>query len=197
MKKSDSLLVHAGAGRFDQAAIAIALHMEEDKLQSSVHCLAKDVNFLKIDKFDTTKNITVHRILLNSLFDAEFKSVDKKEVVRLLNEGIETGTVNPLPISVYSESQIPVVFRFFESGKHIGKFVLKIRDEKLKAIIKPTTKLFTSIPRSYMNSEKIYILVGDLKGFDFELHDWLIVKGTKKLMLAARNGITTDYQASI
>jgi len=181
--------------------------LAEDKLQASVRCLAKDGRFLEIGKLDLSnnsplgmsvflKNTTFHGILLDSLFDAKSENDDKKEVVRLLNEGIKNGAVNPLPATIFSESQVEQAFRYMGSGKHIGKVVLKIRDEESTEVTKPTTKLFTSIPRSYMNPDKTYVLVGGLGGFGLELANWLVVRGAKNLVLTARSGITTGYQAS-
>lgn len=142
------------------------------------------------------KNTTFHGILLDSLFDAKSESPEKKEVVRLLNEGIKNGAVNPLPATVFSESQVEQAFRYIGSGKHIGKVVLKIRDEESTAVMKPATKLVTAIPRSYMNPDKTYVLVGGLGGFGLELANWLVVRGAKNLVLTARSGITTGYQAA-
>jgi len=181
--------------------------LSDDKLQASVRCLAKDGRFLEIGKLDLSnnsplgmsvflKNTTFHGILLDSLFDAKSESEDKKEVVRLLNEGIKNGAVNPLPATVFTESQVEQAFRYIGSGKHIGKVVLKIRDEESAAVVKPATKLVTSIPRSYMNPDKTYVLVGGLGGFGLELANWLIVRGAKNLVLTARSGITTGYQAA-
>lgn len=180
--------------------------LAEDKLQASVRCLAKDGRFLEIGKLDLSnnsslgmsvflKNTTFHGILLDSLFDAQSNNEEKKEVVRLLSEGIKNGAVHPLPATVFFESQVEQAFRYMASGKHIGKVVLKIRDEETKAIVKPATKLVTSIPRSYMNPDKTYVLVGGLGGFGLELGNWLIDRGAKNLVLTARSGITTGYQS--
>ncbi|CAI6345632.1 unnamed protein product [Macrosiphum euphorbiae] len=180
--------------------------LSEDKLQASVRCLAKDGRFLEIGKLDLSnnsplgmsvflKNTSFHGILLDSLFDLNSTNEEKKEVVRLLNEGIQNGAVNPLPATVFTESQVEQAFRYMGSGKHIGKVVLKIREEESTAVVKPATKLITSIPRSYMNPDKTYVLVGGLGGFGLELANWLIVRGAKNLVLTARSGITTGYQA--
>ncbi|XP_008180398.1 fatty acid synthase isoform X2 [Acyrthosiphon pisum] len=180
--------------------------LSEDKLQASVRCLAKDGRFLEIGKLDLSnnsplgmsvflKNTSFHGILLDSLFDLNSTNEEKNEVVRLLNEGIQNGAVSPLPATVFTESQVEQAFRYMGSGKHIGKVVLKIRDEESTAVVKPATKLVTSIPRSYMNPDKTYVLVGGLGGFGLELANWLIVRGAKNLVLTARSGITTGYQA--
>lgn len=104
--------------------------LAEEKLQASVRCLAKHGRFLEIGKVDFSnnnplgmsfflKNITFHGILLDALFDTH--SSDKKELVRLLYDGIKSGAVRPLPATVFSENQIEQAFRFIATGKHIGK----------------------------------------------------------------------------
>lgn len=180
--------------------------LAEDKLQASVRCLAKDGRFLEIGKLDLSnnnalgmsiflKNTTFHGILLDSLFAEQSDHEEKREVVRLLSEGIANGAVNPLPSTVFSESEVEQSFRYMGSGKHIGKIVLKIRDEEPIAVIKPAIKLVTSIPQSYMDPSKTYVLVGGLGGFGLELANWLVSRGAKNLVLTARSGITTGYQA--
>lgn len=104
------------------------------------------------------KNTTFHGILLDALFDTD--SAEKREVVRLVSEGIENGAVRPLPCTVYGEQQIEQAFRYMATGKHIGKVVLKIRDEESTKKIKPCTKLVLAIPRTYVHSEKSYVLAG-------------------------------------
>ncbi|PSN28987.1 Fatty acid synthase [Blattella germanica] len=178
--------------------------LAEEKLQASVRCLAKDGRFLEIGKYDLSnnnplgmavflKNTAFHGILLDALFESTCE--DKKEVVRLLSEGIKSGAVRPLPSTVFSESQVEQAFRFIATGKHIGKVLLKIRDEEPKKVLKPTTKLVSAIPRTYMNPDKSYILVGGLGGFGLELANWLITRGATNIVLTSRSGIRTGYQS--
>jgi hypothetical protein len=56
------------------------------------------------------KNTTFHGILLDALFESTCE--DKKEVVRLLSEGIKSGAVRPLPATVFSETQVEQAFRY-------------------------------------------------------------------------------------
>ncbi|XP_046403851.1 fatty acid synthase-like [Ischnura elegans] len=180
--------------------------LAEEKLQASIRCLAQGGRFLEIGKFDLSnnnalgmsvflKNTTFHGILLDALF-GDVGGEDKKEVVRLVSEGIKSGAVKPLPCSVYSEAQVEQAFRFIGSGKHIGKVVLKIRNEEPeKGPVKACHKLVQAIPRTYMNNEKVYILVGGLGGFGLELADWLITRGAAHLVLTSRSGVRTGYQS--
>lgn len=175
-----------------------------DQLQASVRCLANGGRFLEIGKVDLSnnsplgmsvflKNTTFHGILLDALFDSD--SFEKKEVMRLVSEGIENGAVQPLPSTVYSEHQVEQAFRFMASGKHIGKVLLKIRDEESRKVQPPKPKTVTAIPRTYMNPDKSYILVGGLGGFGLELANWLILRGAKNVILTSRSGIRTGYQS--
>lgn len=104
------------------------------------------------------KNTTFHGILLDALFDTDCP--EKREVVRLVTEGMENGAVRPLPCTVYSEQQIEQAFRYMATGKHIGKVVLKIRQEESAKVFQPTFKTVSAIPRPYMHSEKSYVLSG-------------------------------------
>ncbi|XP_059470308.1 fatty acid synthase [Neocloeon triangulifer] len=178
--------------------------LAEEKLQASVRCLAYGARFLEIGKLDFSnnnplgmafflKNTTFHGILLDALFDAS--DAEKKQLVTLLSEGIKSGAVRPLPATVYSESQAEQAFRFMGSGKHIGKVLLKIRDEEKTTKIKPATKLVNAIPRSYMNPDKSYLLVGGLGGFGLELANWLVYRGAKNIILTSRSGIRSGYQS--
>ena len=131
------------------------------------------------------KNTTFHGILLDSLFDAASDNAHKKEVVRLLTEGLMNGAVVPLQTTVFSEDQVEQAFRyliiyflsrigyysctvktslenyrFIAAGKHIGKVVIKVRDEEPAKVTKPKQKSVTAIPRTYINPDKTYILVG-------------------------------------
>ncbi|KAK0084976.1 hypothetical protein PV325_006291 [Microctonus aethiopoides] len=178
--------------------------LAEEKLQASVRCLAKDGRFLEIGKFDLSnnsslgmsfflKNTSFHGILLDALFGTD--SLDKQEVVRLVSEGIANGAVKPLPSTVFSEQQIEQGFRFMATGKHIGKVLLKIREEETRDIAQPLPKTVAAIPRTYMNPDKSYVLVGGLGGFGLELANWMITRGAKNIVLTSRSGIRTGYQS--
>ncbi|XP_063931279.1 fatty acid synthase [Zophobas morio] len=178
--------------------------LANEQLQASVRCLAIGGRFLEIGKVDLSnnsplgmsvflKNTTFHGILLDALFDSN--SPDKKDVWRLVTEGIASGAVRPLPSTVFSENQAEQAFRFMASGKHIGKVVLRIRNEESRKAQRPKAKTVTAIPRTYMDPDKSYILVGGLGGFGLELANWLIQRGAKKIVLTSRSGIKTGYQS--
>ncbi|KAF2898262.1 hypothetical protein ILUMI_07913 [Ignelater luminosus] len=175
-----------------------------EQLQASIRCLAMGGRFMEIGKVDLSnnsplgmglflKNTTFHGVLLDALLGKE--NSDKSKIIKLMNNGIASGAVRPLPSIVFGENQVEQAFRFMASGKHIGKVLLKIRDEEPKKVQSPTTKTVTAIARTYMDPEKSYILVGGLGGFGLELANWLIFRGATKIVLTSRSGVRTGYQS--
>lgn len=178
--------------------------LAEEKLQASVRCLGLNGRFLEIGKLDLNndsplgmsvflKNTSFHGILLDSVMEGDDETI--QQVVGLVRDGIKTGAVRPLPTTVFNDQQIEQAFRFMASGKHIGKVVIKVRDEEKQKLTKPGPKFVTSIPRTYLHSDKSYILVGGLGGFGLELANWLVVRGARKVILTSRSGVKTGYQS--
>lgn len=178
--------------------------LAEEKLQASVRCLGLNGRFLEIGKLDLNndsplgmsvflKNTSFHGILLDSVMEGDDETI--QQVVGLVRDGIKTGAVRPLPTTVFNDQQIEQAFRFMASGKHIGKVVIKVRDEEGQKATKPGPKFVTSIPRTYLHSDKSYILVGGLGGFGLELANWMVVRGARKVILTSRSGVKTGYQS--
>nr|XP_018912187.1 PREDICTED: fatty acid synthase-like [Bemisia tabaci] len=259
LKPGDSILIHAGADGFGQAAISVALHMgcsvfttvgsvEErvylkqtfptladsnfansrnsnfeqhlmtatkgrgvdlvlnslpgELLLASVRCLAKNGRFCEIGKLNFSNNtplglslfsnnVSFHGILLDSLFDDSGESCD---VVKLVSDGFKNGAVRPLPVTLFDDTEVEQAFRL-ATGEHIGKVVLKIRDEESRASRLATPKYVSAIPRTYFKAEKSYLLVGGLGGFGLELTNWLIGRGATKVVLTSRRGVYSGYQS--
>ncbi|XP_011872608.1 PREDICTED: fatty acid synthase-like [Vollenhovia emeryi] len=178
--------------------------LADEKLQAGIRCLAFDGRFLEIGKYDSSKdsrigmsmflkNISFHGILLDALFRES--NTEKRELTKLVSEGIKNGAIRPIQSTVFSEQQLEQSFRFIAAGKHIGKVLLKIRDEEPEKRVSSTPKTIAAISRTYINPEKSYILVGGLGGFGLELTDWMVARGAKVIVLVSRSGIRTGYQA--
>ncbi|RLU26123.1 hypothetical protein DMN91_002289 [Ooceraea biroi] len=177
--------------------------LAEEKLLASIRCLATNGRFLEIGKYDLwndnplgmsmfLKNISFHGILLEMLFE---DYAERQRVVKLVSEGIKNGTVRPLISTVFFMEQLQEAFKLMASGKHIGKILLKIRDEEPVKCTVPMRKTVTAISRTYMNPKKSYVLVGGLGGFGLELANWMITRGARNIVLVSRTGIRTGYQA--
>lgn len=176
-----------------------------DMLIASLRCLGLNGRFLEIGKLDMNnntaigmsmllKNTTVHGILLDNVMLGNHEVM--AEIVRLVSEGIESGAVRPLPVTVFSENQVEQAFRFMASGKHIGKVVIRVRDEEEPGFKTNTihVNLVKPMQRTYMHKEKSYIIVGGLGGIGLELANWMVIRGATKLVLTSRSGVKTGYQ---
>ena len=109
--------------------------LADDKLKCSIHCLAQHGRFLEIGKYDLAKNtglgmevllknVAIHGILLDSLFDGNGN--DWEEVATCLLKGLKSGVVQPLKMTVFDKYKVEDAFRFMAQGKHIGKVVLQV-----------------------------------------------------------------------
>ncbi|XP_063235501.1 fatty acid synthase-like isoform X2 [Bacillus rossius redtenbacheri] len=178
--------------------------LAEDKLLASVRCLANHGRFLEIGKFDLTNNSILglsafsgnrsfHGVFLDALF--EKNSVEKRTIVRLVSEGMKSGAVVPLPTTVFAENEVEKAFRFIATGKHIGKVMLKIRNEEPDKTVPPPAKLVPAILRTYMDPRKVYVVIGGLGGIGLQLANWLVLRGATKIVLTSRSGVRTGYQS--
>lgn len=176
----------------------------DDRLKSSLRCLGWNGRFLELSDFTfdnnhspihISNNFSFHSISLNGLTNADDETIDM--IFNLVADGIKNGAVHPLVSTVFDVQQIEQAFRFIESGKHIGKAVIKIRDEEEcdKAVKSIPFHAVAAIPRTYMQGAKSYVIVGGLGGFGLELADWLVSRGATKLLLTSRSGIKTGYQS--
>lgn len=178
--------------------------LSKEKLQAGVRCLAPGGQFLEIGKYDLSCNLPLgmsfflrntgfHGIVVDALFFAE--PSEKIEVSKLLQEGINNGDVQTLPVTIYSESQIEEAFRFMATGKHIGKILVKIREEEKEPIASPPRKIVPAIPRTYFYGDKSYLVVGGLGGFGIELVNWMITRGAENFVLSSRSKARKGYQS--
>ncbi|XP_051888628.1 fatty acid synthase [Pristis pectinata] len=179
--------------------------LAEEKLQASLRCLARHGRFLEIGKYDLSnnnplgmavflKNVAFHGILLDALF--EEGNSEWEEVSQLLKDGIHSGVVKPLKTTVFDRDDVESAFRFMAQGKHIGKVVLKVREEEGKSPSAYSDQLsIAAVPRTACPATKSYIITGGLGGFGLELANWLIERGAQKLVLTSRSGIRSGYQA--
>ena len=103
-----------------------------------------------------------------------------------LKASIKKKFIKPLKTTIFDANQLEEAFRFLASGKHIGKVVLKIRDEN-GPLIKEVT------PRVFFNPQHSYIICGGLGGFGMELADWMIIRGCRKIVLSSSRGVIDGY----
>lgn len=153
--------------------------------------LAND-SLLKLQLFQ--KEASFHGVMLDQLF-AE-SPIIKINITRYIEEGIKMGAVVPLTRTVFRQDEVEKAFRFMATGKHIGKVLIKVRNEEKDKCSLPGIVKFKGLPRYTCDQNKSYIILGGLGGFGLELADWLVLRGARKLILTSRTGIKTGYQSS-
>ncbi|XP_017774979.1 PREDICTED: fatty acid synthase-like [Nicrophorus vespilloides] len=175
--------------------------LADEKLQASVRCLSAGGCFLEIGKFDLSRNsnlaldlvskgCTFHGIMLDAVIVAADNI--KRYVYGLMQEAIDDGSVKPLVRTVFEKSRLEESFKYMTTGKHIGKVLIKIREEISSPSKIEETKIV--LPRFHCEPTGSYIILGGLGGFGLELADWLVLRGAKTLIISSRSGVTTGYQ---
>lgn len=109
-----------------------------------------------------------------------------------ISDDITKGIVKPLKTTIFEANEIQDAFRYLASGKHIGKVLIKVRENENDPMSLPLAVK----QRVFCDEALSYVIVGGLGGFGLELADWLVLRGCKKLILSSSKGITNGYQAA-
>lgn len=174
--------------------------LSDDKLQASIRCLGRGGTFLEIGKFDLAndtkiglghflKEISFRSVLVDNLFIASM--AERKRIYDLVETDLKSGIIKPIFSTVFGVGELEKAYRYLSTGKHIGKVVLKIREEPYSQETVPIKML----PRVYFDPELVYVIPGGLGGFGLELADWMIIRGARKLMLSSSRGLSKSYQS--
>lgn len=67
--------------------------------------------------------------------------------LRTMEDLIKKGAIKPLPRTVFGINDVEKAFRHMGVGKHIGKVLIKIRDEEPEKVSMVQRKLFKAVPR--------------------------------------------------
>ncbi|KAI1279514.1 Fatty acid synthase [Halotydeus destructor] len=185
--------------------------LSESKLRATIRCLAEHGRFVEIGKYDIVVNnaldisdfggnksfqvVCLAHLDVDALVNRNSSALAlRQRVSQLLVDGIKAGNVRPLKRHVFAKENVEDAFRFMASGKHIGKVVVKLRDEH--SLVNSDAKQLTvnGIKQTYFSPLKSYIIAGGLGGFGLELAYWLLTRGCRNLILTSRTGIKDNYQ---
>jgi fatty acid synthase len=184
--------------------------LTQEKLESSFRCVATNGRFVEIGKYDfqMNKQLGTFAFLRNiSFFGVDIKiwfestkPNSLQEFYKWIHENSSNGCVKPTNRTVFQPSEVQTAFRYMTTGKHIGKFLIKFRDEEnsITAREKFNSALKINVNvKTYFNPQKVYIITGGLGGMALELLHWMIINGAKKIFLTSRTGIKFNYQKFI
>lgn len=173
--------------------------LSDDKLHASIRCLGSGGTFLEIGKFDLAndtkiglgdflKEISFRAVLVDNLFTAKDDTLER--IAALVEKDLRSGIIQPLFATEFDVQDIEKAFRYLSTGKHVGKVVLKVRDDPYSTYTVPMKVL----ARVHCDPNLVYVIPGGLGGFGLELADWLVIRGARKLVMSSSRGITKSYQ---
>ncbi|GFW58514.1 fatty acid synthase [Trichonephila clavipes] len=179
--------------------------LADEKFTASIRCIAKNGRFVEIGKYDLAldreiglkiflENIAFHAVFLDQLFDSSSKTIEiLSELMGLVKNGIKTGVVQPLDRTVLDRNSVEEAFRYMSKGIHVGKVLLKIREEEPNKRTIPKGLILPAVPETEFYDNKVYIIVGGLGGFGMEVTKWIMRRGGKNIILTTRYGARTPY----
>ncbi|CAG2107868.1 unnamed protein product [Medioppia subpectinata] len=180
-----------------------------ERLSAGLECLAISGRFVEIGKYDmffknqlaindSIRDIQFIRVFLDYVIMNDIHYLN--EFYDWMHKNCTNGCVKPLNYTVFEAKDADKAFRYMTSGEHIGKVIVKMRDEEIErtalTFIKPVPKLLVSV-KTYFNANKVYIITGGLGGFGLELIPWMQSLGARKFVVTSRSGLKTDYQKFI
>ena len=177
-----------------------------EKLDASYECVANSGRFIEMGKFDLAQNKQLG--MADFLRDICFIGVavdvclmeDPEFAIRFfdwMHKNSTNGCIKPANQIVFNANEAEKAFRYMTTGKHIGKIVIRMREEEnhrkpLKSIKTAPEMIVTG--KTYFDPNKVYIITGGLGGFGIELVHWMAYMGAKKFVLTSRSGLKADYQ---
>jgi len=176
------------------------------KLQTFIRTVAESGRVLEFEKqklaiesigiTGNLRNITIVKMNLKSLFHGKYSLTEKQELHELIANGIKTGAVQPLPTTVYSSEQnLQEAFNVTVSFNYYGKIVLKVRDEESKKVVVPAQKKVLAVPKTFVDPEKTYAVIGGLNDFGLQMANFLVTRGARKLVLVSSTGVSSGFQS--
>ena len=93
-----------------------------------------------------------------------------------------SGEIKPVPITVFSVSEVIQAYRYFSSKDRVGKIVVSFENDE--ALIPATPSKYLTL----FNPDKIYLLVGCLGGLGRSLSRWMVARGACHLAFLGRSG---------
>lgn len=157
-------------------------------IEKGLKCLKPGGTFVEIGKRDILdnngmslnpflNNLAYFSVQLDMLLGTHEKQLGRmlQEVSRLFEQNILTTFID----TVYPASKIVEAFKYMQSGKHIGKIVVRYLQEDYPIEILPPAKLFSS--------NKTYVLSGGMGALGFELAKWMVSQGARYLILFSRS----------
>ena len=161
-------------------------------IEKSLETLAPHGRFLEMGKigiWDEARVRAFNPTLAYHPFDLALLSREDPELMlRMFHELLaefETGSLRPLPQSVFPMQDAEEAFRFMAQARHIGKVVLSRAEEVRR-----------ERPRR-IGPEAAYLVTGGLGALGLQVARWLCEQGARHLVLAGRSEPGAGARAAV
>ncbi|MEM9766056.1 MAG: SDR family NAD(P)-dependent oxidoreductase, partial [Pseudomonadota bacterium] len=155
-------------------------------MKRSTECLAPFGRFVELGKRDYAesgfmplrpyrRNCTYFGLDLDQLLLA--RPGIARRLMRELSDGMRDGRYRPLLRQAYEAEDVADAFRLMQSGRHIGKIVIRPPRPDLPETVTGAPAL-----------DGAWLVTGGLGGFGLATARWLIERGVSTLWLASRSG---------
>ena len=165
-----------------------------DVLRKSFTLLAPYGRYLEIGKKDIAENNPLPMRPFNenvSFFAVDIDRIlaDRPRVIQDLfqeiKRGFAKGYYHSIPVKVFSSSEIGKAFQYMATSRHIGKIVVRIKDQLVP--IRKRISLNGNLQR-----DGTYLIAGGTSGLGLAVSRWLSEHNVRQLVLVSRNGKNSD-----
>ena len=159
-------------------------------LRLTWNCIAPFGRFVELGKRDFTINsrLEMRHFEKNVSFTGLDVPLDtqlgeKRTIWREIMTLYQKGSIRaPWPITVFGMSELEKALRTMQSGKHMGKMILKPQSNEMVRVV-PSTK--NSV---YLQRDASYLLVGGLGGIGRATASWMLRQGARNFIFASPSG---------
>ena len=168
-----------------------------DAIAKGVACLAPHGRYIELGKAEIMRdaplplgrfneNLTFSSVDLDRLFLERPARVRRAflDCCRLFEEKVFT----PIPVERFPAPRVVDAFRQLAAGKHVGKVLVELRDEKVSV---PAPD---ALP---IRADGTYLVTGGTSGLGLELARWLVHRGARSLVLVSRRGADSRELATV
>ncbi|KAL4934290.1 uncharacterized protein BDV17DRAFT_296996 [Aspergillus undulatus] len=163
-----------------------------ESLRASWECIAPYGRFLEIGIKDILANDTLpmrqflHNVSFSAINLASMMD-DRPEMCAAALSSVYAmmgqGKLRPArDLHIFGIGEMEKAFRSIQSGKHIGKAIIEMRDDD------EVMTVLNTRPNTSLDPEATYVISGGLGGLGRNIALWLVDRGARNLLLLSRSG---------
>ena len=165
-----------------------------ESLFQSFNVLAPFGRFIEVGKRDIAENTGLpmnnfNKSLTFAAIDIDLmlklKPAKAQSLLHAIGEAFEAGHFYAMPTQVYDAAQVADAFQLMRQSKHIGKVMLRLKDQDIQVHKDIRTK-------AWVDQQGAYLITGGTGGFGLAIAQQMAAHGAGQLVLVSRSGLKTD-----